>query len=214
MDFLSADLQKYVTEHTEAETDLLQKITRETYAKVLNPRMVSGHLQGRFLSMVAHMIQPKYVLEIGTFTGYSALCMAEALSENGKLITIDINEELEDRTRSFLSQSPLSSKIDYIVGDAATVIPKLETTFDLVFIDADKFRYSHYFDLVIDKVRSGGFILVDNVLWSGKVLANEGEHVDKDTKAILAFNKKVHDDIRVSNVLLPIRDGIMMLRKK
>jgi caffeoyl-CoA O-methyltransferase len=214
MDFLSTDLQKYVSEHTEAEDELLQKITRETYAKVLNPRMVSGHLQGRFLSMVAHMIQPNCILEIGTFTGYSALCMAEALTKNGKLITIDINEELEDRTRSFLGLSPLSNKIEYIVGDAALVIPQLEPTFDMVFIDADKFRYSLYFDLVIDKVRSGGFILVDNVLWSGKVLANEVEHIDKDTRAILAFNKKVNDDARVANVLLPIRDGIMMLRKK
>jgi predicted O-methyltransferase YrrM len=140
--------------------------------------------------------------------------MAEALTKNGKLITIDINEELEDRTRSFLGLSPLSNKIEYIVGDAALVIPQLEPTFDMVFIDADKFRYSLYFDLVIDKVRSGGFILVDNVLWGGKVLANEVEHIDKDTRAILAFNKKVNDDARVANVLLPIRDGIMMLRKK
>jgi predicted O-methyltransferase YrrM len=210
MDLINESLQHYAEQHTSSETDLLKKIDRDTHAKVMMPRMLSGHLQGRVLSMISHMIRPQRILEIGTYTGYSAVCMAEGLQERGKLITIDINEELEDRVRDYFASSSYSDKIEYKIGNAAEVIPGLNETFDLVFIDADKERYSVYFDLIIDKVRTGGFILADNVLWSGKVLDAKP---DKDTRAILEFNKKIQDDPRVENVLLPIRDGIMLMRK-
>jgi caffeoyl-CoA O-methyltransferase len=210
MDLINESIQHYAEQHTSSEGDLLKKIDRDTHAKVMMPRMLSGHLQGRVLSMISHMIRPQRILEIGTYTGYSAVCLAEGLQENGKLITIDINEELEDRVRDYFADSPYSKKIEYKIGNAVEVIPSLNETFDLVFIDADKERYSVYFDLVIEKVRSGGFILADNVLWSGKVLDTKP---DKDTRAILEFNKKIQDDPRVENVLLPIRDGIMLMRK-
>ncbi len=210
MDLINESIQHYAEQHTSSEGDLLKKIDRDTHVKVMMPRMLSGHLQGRVLSMISHMIRPQRILEIGTYTGYSAVCLAEGLQENGKLITIDINEELEDRVRNYFADSPYSKKIEYKIGNAVEVIPSLNETFDLVFIDADKERYSVYFDLVIEKVRSGGFILADNVLWSGKVLDTKP---DKDTRAILEFNKKIQDDPRVENVLLPIRDGIMLMRK-
>lgn len=210
MDLINESIQHYAEQHTSSEADLLRKIDRDTHAKVMMPRMLSGHLQGRVLSMISHMIRPLRILEIGTYTGYSAVCLAEGLQESGKLITIDINEELEDRVRDYFAASSYSTKIEYKIGNAVDVIPALHETFDLVFIDADKERYSVYFDLVIDKVRNGGFILADNVLWSGKVLDTKP---DKDTRAILEFNKKIQDDPRVENVLLPIRDGIMLMRK-
>lgn len=210
MDLINESIQHYAEQHTSSEGDLLKKIDRDTHAKVMMPRMLSGHLQGRVLSMISHMIRPQRILEIGTYTGYSAVCLAEGLQENGKLITIDINEELEDRVLNYFADSPYNKKIEYKIGNAVEVIPSLSETFDLVFIDADKERYSVYFDLVIEKVRSGGFILADNVLWSGKVLDTKP---DKDTRAILEFNKKIQDDPRVENVLLPIRDGIMLMRK-
>jgi caffeoyl-CoA O-methyltransferase len=210
MDLINESIQHYAEQHTSSESDLLKKIDRDTHAKVLMPRMLSGHLQGRVLSMISHMIRPQHILEIGTYTGYSAVSLAEGLQEGGKLITIDINEELEDRVRDYFTASSYGNKIDYKIGNAVEVIPALSETFDLVFIDADKERYSVYFDLVIDKVRNGGFILADNVLWSGKVLDKKP---DKDTRAILEFNKKIQDDPRVENVLLPIRDGIMLMRK-
>jgi predicted O-methyltransferase YrrM len=174
------------------------------------PRMLSGHLQGRVLSMISKMVRPRTILEIGTYTGYSAICLAEGLTADGLLITIDVNEELEGRVRQYFDEAGMSSKVKYIVGNAATVIPSLEGPFDLVFIDADKENYSRYYDLVIDKVPAGGIILADNVLWSGKVLQAKQ---DKDTRAIVEFNKKIHQDERVENVLLPIRDGILMIRK-
>ena len=208
MEILNEDLQHYAEQHTSQESDLLKKVNRDTHANVLMPRMLSGHLQGRVLAMISKMIQPQRVLEIGTYTGYSAICIAEGLAENGKVITIDINEELEERVRAYFK--PWENKIDYKIGNARDIIPTLQETFDLVFIDADKSNYSNYFDLVIDKVRVGGFILADNVLWSGKVLDKKP---DADTRAILAFNKKILEDSRVENVLLPIRDGIMMIRK-
>src|SRR5688572_30281638 len=208
MEILNDDLQRYAEQHTSPESDLLKKINRDTHAHVLMPRMLSGHLQGRVLSMISHMIKPQRILEIGTYTGYSAMCLAEGLSEGGKLITIDINEELEERVRQYFSSSPQA--IEYKIGNALQIIPTLTDNFDLVFIDADKSNYSKYFDLIIDKVHPGGFILADNVLWSGKVL---NQNPDTDTRSILAFNKKIHDDSRVENVLLPIRDGIMMIRK-
>ncbi|MFT6867892.1 MAG: caffeoyl-CoA O-methyltransferase [Cyclobacteriaceae bacterium] len=212
MEFLEKSLQDYVEVHTSPESPLLYQINRETHLEVLKPRMLSGHLQGRVLSMFSHMIQPDHILEIGTYTGYSAICLAEGLSENGQLITIDINDELEPRTKGYFESSGFGSKIEMIVGDARMIIPTLNQPWDLVFIDADKESYTTYFDLIIDKVRSGGFILIDNVLWSGKVF---DENInDKVTVSVRDFNKKVHQDDRVENVLFPIRDGLMVLRKK
>jgi caffeoyl-CoA O-methyltransferase len=212
MHFLADDIEAYAEAHTEAESDLLRKLDRETHAKVLRPRMLSGHLQGRFLALLSKLATPQRILEIGTYTGYSALCLCEGLSENGKLITIDKNEELETFTRSFFQKSPFNDQIDYRVADAIQLLPTLEGEFDLVFIDADKVNYANYFDLVIDKVKPGGLIIADNVLWSGKIVEKVAPN-DKDTKALLLFNKKVNDDPRVSNVLLPVRDGLMLIQK-
>lgn len=214
MEFLDKLISEYTENHTEPESELLSKLTRETYLKVLMPRMLSGHLQGRVLSMLSHMIKPLNILEIGTYTGYSALCLAEGLQENGKLVTLDINEELEDFVREFFDASPFASQIEYKIGNALNTIPTLNFNFDLVFIDADKINYTHYYDLVFDKVNQGGYIIIDNVLWSGKVIVKEGAKIDVDTQAILDFNKRVHLDPRVQNVLFPIRDGLMILRKK
>lgn len=212
MDFLPLEITKYVGDHTAAESELLHKLSRETHLKILSPRMLSGHVQGRFLSLISHMIRPHYILEIGTYTGYSALCLAEGLTPNGKLITIDRNEELEEIINSHLKKSKYAAQIDVRFGYATAIIPTLPNAIDLVFIDADKPNYSTYFDLVIDKLRPGGFILIDNVLWSGKVV-EPIKPTDKSTVAIHEFNQKVHEDERVENVLLPIRDGIMALRK-
>lgn len=211
MEFISNELDEYCVAHTSAEDEILNKLNRETHAKVLQPRMLSGHFQGRFLSMISHMIRPMNILEIGTYTGYSALCLAEGLQENGKLLTIDVNEELEDFVRSFFNQSSLREKIEFRIGNAAEIIPTLTQTFDLVFIDADKLNYDKYYDLVFDKVRQGGYIISDNVLWSGKV-ADLSKN-DKDTVSIRAFNQKLHDDPRTENILLPIRDGLILVRK-
>ena len=210
MEFIHPDIQAYAEQHTSAESELLQQINRDTHAKVLMPRMLSGHLQGRWLSMVSHMIRPACILEIGTYTGYSALCLAEGLAEGGRLITLDINEELEDRVRASFAGSKVGAMIDYRIGDARKIIPALQETFDLVFIDADKESNALYFDMVIEKVRPGGFVLVDNVLWSGKVIQ---EKQDKDTRTMVEFNRKIQQDHRVENVLLPILDGIMTVRK-
>lgn len=210
MEIIPVELQQYAELHTSPENDLLKKINRNTHAQVLMPRMLSGQLQGRFLSMVSHMIKPGRVLEIGTYTGYSALCFAEGLAADGKIITIDINEELETRVRKSFAESRYKNKIDFRIGNALEIIPTLMETFDLVFIDADKINYSNYYDLVFEKLKPGGFLLADNVLWSGKVLSPSP---DKDTQAILDFNKKVQQDPRIENVLLTIRDGIMLVRK-
>jgi predicted O-methyltransferase YrrM len=211
MDFLPDDIEKYVEEHTSEESKLLKKINRDTYSKVLMPRMLSGHLQGRFLSMISKLVKPKNILEIGTFTGYSTICLAEGLTQDGKLITIDINEELEEIVKKYFDEAGLKDKIEYKIGNALDLLPKINLNFDLVFIDADKENYSRYFDLVIEKVNKGGLILADNVLWSGKVVKPKP---DKDTRAILEFNKKVSEDERVEHLLLPLRDGIMMVIKK
>ena len=210
MDLIDSRLSDYSAAHTTPESSLLKKINRDTHANVLKPRMLSGHVQGRLLSMISHMIRPSNILEIGTYTGYSAICLCEGLRPGGKLITIDRNEELESKLRSYFSEAGLEDAIELRMGDALKILPTLNGTFDLVFIDADKENYSNYFDLVIDKVPAGGYLLADNVLWSGKVV---DALPDKDTRAILSFNDKVHNDPRVENVLLPVRDGIMMMRK-
>lgn len=210
MDFIPEDLQSYAERHTTAESDLLKKINRDTHANVLRPRMLSGHLQGRILAMISAMLQPGRILEIGTYTGYSALCLAEGLASDGKLITIDVNEELEDTVRAYFASSRYQQQIDYRIGNALDIIPQLNETFDLVFIDADKASYLRYYELVLPLVRQGGMILADNVLWSGKVTM---EKPDRDTQIILDFNRAIHEDQRVENVLLPVRDGIMMIRK-
>lgn len=210
MDIIQKELQDYAEKHTSEEHPLLKKINRDTNAQVLMPRMLSGQLQGRVLSMISSMIRPKVVLEIGTYTGYSALCLSEGLAPNGKLITIDINEELKDRVSGYFREANLQDTIDYRIGNAIDIIPTLTDRFDLVFIDADKENYARYYDMVIDRVNLNGFILADNVLWSGKVLQQKP---DKDTRAIVEFNGKVQRDKRVENVLLPIRDGIMLMRK-
>lgn len=212
MEFLNKELSDYVDAHTSEEPEVLKKLTRETYLKVLMPRMLSGHYQGRLLSMITKMIQPTKVLEIGTYTGYSAVCFAEGLKEGGKLITIDINEELETMVRKVFDEAGVSQKIEYKIGNAMDIIPTLNQTFDLVFIDADKINYLNYYHLVFDKVSKGGFIIADNVLWSGKIVNTE--KIDKDTKALMDFNDFVHQDTRVENVLLPVRDGLMILKKK
>ncbi|HAK76354.1 MULTISPECIES: O-methyltransferase [Runella] len=212
MEFLSEAIEGYSQAHTSPESTLLALLNRETHAKVLQPRMLSGHVQGRLLALFSTMMRPRRVLEIGTYTGYSALCLAEGLTEDGLLITIDVNEELEDFTRSFFDKSPYKNKIDYRIANAVELIPTLPDTFDLVFIDADKLNYALYYDLVIDKVRPGGVIIADNVLWSGKVVQTD-KKIDKDTQNLLDFNQKVHNDPRVSNLLLPIRDGLMIAYK-
>ena len=210
MEFIDPNLSAYSEAHTSAESPLLKKINRDTHAAVLRPRMLSGHLQGRFLSMISKMIGPKTILEIGTYTGYSALCLAEGLAPDGKLITVDINEELESRVRGYFLESGINNSIDFRIGNALTIIPALSGPFDLVWIDADKENYVNYYDLVIDSVPSGGYILADNVLWSGKILETK---TDKDTRALQAFNDKIHVDPRVENLLVPIRDGILVMRK-
>jgi len=213
MEFISAELDEYVKEHTSPESSVLAELDRETYSKVLMPRMLSGHIQGRILSMMSHMIRPKQILEIGTFTGYSAICMAEGLPENGLLHTIDINEELTEMVLKYFDKAGLSDKIKTYVGNALDIIPGMKEVFDLVFIDADKINYMNYYNLVFDKVSKGGFIIADNVLWSGKVLEDYSK-TDADTKAIMDFNKWVQEDERVENVLLPVRDGLLVMRKK
>lgn len=213
MEFIDPALLAYCESITSSEDPLLKKITRETQSKVLMSRMISGHLQGKMLELFAKMLSPKTILEIGTYTGYSGICLARGLKSGGKLITLDINDELESMVRGFFEESGLADQIDYRLGNAREIIPTLDGPFDMVFIDADKFYYSEYFDLIIDKVPSGGIILADNVLWSGKILVEEGQKIDKDTRALLAFNQKIQDDPRVENILLPIRDGVLMARK-
>ncbi|WP_454967011.1 O-methyltransferase [Capnocytophaga leadbetteri] len=213
MHFLSEELENYAAQHTEDEPLLLQELNKRTHLNVLQPRMISGHFQGRFLSLLSKMVQPRTILEIGTYTGYATLCLAEGLHPEGILHTIDIKEELTDLQREFFDRSGYGSQIVQHLGKAADIIPSLNTTFDLVFIDADKQNYAHYFDLVIEKMNRGGIILSDNVLWSGKVV-EEVKHNDKHTQALMAYNQKIKDDPRVETVLLPIRDGITLSRVK
>jgi len=213
MDILPEDLQKYLDFHTDDESELLAAIDRDTHLNVMLPRMLSGHFQGRCLSMLSKLMAPQTILEIGTYTGYSALCLAEGLPSTGKLISIDVNEELESKILSHWKQHEKYSQMELKIGHAVELIPMLPSpSFDLVFIDADKKNYSVYYDLVIDRVPSGGVILADNVLWSGKVYSESEK--DKDTMAMRAFNDKVTQDKRVEKIILPIRDGVFMIRKK
>ena len=212
MEFLPEKIDQYANDLTTPDSELLQSLERETHLKVLSPRMLSGHLQGRVLSLISHLMRPNYILEIGTYTGYSAICLAEGLHPDGRLITIDRNDELETILSKYLLKSPKASQIDLRIGYAAEIIPTLPDGIDLVFIDADKPNYATYFDLVIDKMKPGGLILADNVLWSGKIV-EEIKPNDKSTKALHEFNLKVHHDSMVENVLIPIRDGILAIRK-
>lgn len=211
MNLVAHEIEKYIDAHTTDESDVLQQLNRKTHADILMPQMLSGKVQGQFLKFISQMLQPRRILEIGTYTGYAAICLAEGLTENGKLFTIDINEELTELVNTYIDKAGLRNKIIPIVGDAREEIAKLNETFDLVFIDADKQNYSLYYDLVFDRVRSGGFILADNVLWSGRII---DEKKDKDTQKLAEFNTKVQQDSRVDNVIVSIRDGIMMARKK
>jgi len=213
MEFIDAALDDYVCAHTSEETDLLYALNRQTHLKVLQPRMLSGHFQGRLLSMISHMIRPQRVLELGTYTGYSALCLLEGLQPGGKITTIDRNEELEELVREYVAKAGAEAQVEYIVGDAMEIVPKLKEQFDLVFIDADKENYCNYYDLVFNLVKPGGYILADNVLWSGKVV-NAYEAADRDTRILMDYNRMVNEDPRVENILLPVRDGLMLARKK
>jgi caffeoyl-CoA O-methyltransferase len=208
---IEEDLQHLLLKYCAPESELLQRINRETHLKVLMPRMLSGHYQGRVLSMLSKLITPTRILEIGTFTGYATLCLAEGLAESGKLFTLDINAELEDMVRKNFADSPYNNQIEYILGDATQTVNQLNEVFDLVFIDADKKNNGTYYDLIFDRVRPGGLIIVDNVLWNGKVLNNQQ---DKDTKNITIFNDRVAADDRVEKLILPVRDGLFIIRKK
>lgn len=213
MEFISKELLQYSEYHSEPEDEILKELARETHLKFLSPRMLSGHLQGGLLQFFAKINQSKNILEIGTYTGYSAICLAKALPEEGMLTTIDVNPETAWIAKKYFEKSGLQNKINYITGNALEIIPTLEQKFDLVFIDADKINYSNYFDLVIDKVSHGGLIIADNVLWSGKILI-PSEKMDSDTLAIHEFNEKISREKRISKILLPIRDGIFVMRKR
>jgi len=213
MDFLPKDINDYCETYTQKEDDVLYQLHRETHQKILRPRMLSGHLQGQLLTMFSNMISPDRILEIGTYTGYSAICLARGLKENGKLYTIDINEELEDFALSFFEKAGLANQIELLVGDAMQIVPELKQDWDLVFIDADKENYINYYNLVFDQVKPGAFIIFDNVLWSGKV-TQKIDPKDKETVALVKLAEILEKDERVENVLLPVRDGLFMVRKK
>ena len=213
MDFTDPRLETYITGHIDQENELLSQLTRDAYVHLLRPRMISGHLQGRILNMFCRMIGPQFILEIGTFTGYSALCMAEALGKDGELHTIEIDDEIEDFARNYFDRSPHKPKIHFHIGDALNIIPRLDRMFDLVFIDADKRQYTEYYEAVFDKVRTGGFILADNTLWDGKVVTRPDTR-DAQTRGILRFNDLIATDRRIEKVILPVRDGMTVIRKK
>jgi caffeoyl-CoA O-methyltransferase len=209
-----ASIQAYAANYSTKESPLLAKISQETFAEVPGANMLSGHLQGRILAAIAHMMRPQRILELGTYTGYATLCLIEGLQKEGILYTVDKNKNLESRVKAYFEESGMSSQIRYLVGEALDIIPQLHESFDLIFIDADKRNYIRYYELLLDKLRPGGFILVDNVLWHGKVLLETNQLLDKQTQAIIDFTKYVHQDQRVENILLPIRDGLMTLRKR
>ena len=212
INFIDDNILNYSISKSEKESKLLNDLYRETYLKVLNPRMISGHYQGRILSLISKIISPKKILEIGTYTGYSAICLCEGMDKDGILHTIDNNKELVEIQNKYFKKANLTSKIVQHSGDAKNIIPSIDEEFDIVFIDADKESYPEYYDLIINKVRSGGIIIADNILWSGKIL----EKVEKDdqaTKSIIEFNNKIIEDDRVKNIILPIRDGLNIIRK-
>ncbi len=213
MDFLPKTLDQYVVSHSQDEPELLQQLSKETWQKILAPRMLSGHYQGRILAMLSKLIRPRTILEIGTYTGYSALCLAEGLDEKGLLHTIDHNEELVDFQKKYFDRSPYKDQLRQYLGNALDIVPTIKASFDLVFIDADKSNYSNYFNLVIDKMNKGGIILSDNVLWSGKVVETP-DAKDEDTKALIIYNKLLKNDSRIETILLPIRDGLTISRVK
>jgi len=213
MHFLPEKLDNYVVAHSQKEPELLQQLSRETWQKVLAPRMLSGHFQGRVLSMLSKLINPKNVLEIGTYTGYSALCLAEGIQPKGQLHTIDTNEELYDLQRRYFDKSGFGNQIIQYTGNAINIIPKIDKTFDLVFIDADKQNYPNYLEIILPKLKSGSVILSDNVLWTGKVI-DELQKGDKDTEALLKYNKMINEHSQLETVLLPIRDGLTITRVK
>ena len=207
------NIEDYILQHTDAEPEYLPQLNRETWIRMLNPIMCSGHLQGRVLSMLCKMIQPVHALELGTFTGYSALCIAESLHENGELDTIESDDELEEFILRNFEKTPFEDKINLLIGNALEIIPTLDKTYDLVFIDADKREYEAYYEAVLPKIRQGGFILADNTLWSGKVVEKVHQN-DQQTLGILRFNELIATDNRVEKVILPLRDGLTLIRKK
>ncbi|GGK39926.1 MULTISPECIES: O-methyltransferase [Flavobacteriaceae] len=213
MSFLPERIDNYVVDHSQKEPELLQQLNKETWQKVLNPRMLSGSYQGRLLSIISKLIHPKIILEIGTYTGYSALCLAEGMQKEGRLITIDKNEELENFAKKYFNKSAYKNQIQQQIGNALEIIPTLNQKFDLVFIDADKSNYINYFNLIIENMNPGGVILSDNVLWSGKII-EELKPNDIDTKTLIEYNKMLNTDTRVETVLLPIRDGLTITRVK
>lgn len=206
-------LDEYIAEHIDKEGTYLSALYRDTHVKLLRPRMVSGHLQGRLLKMFVKMIRPRNILEIGTYSGYSALCLAEGLAEDGHLYTFEINDEQEDFTRPWIDNSPYADKISFIIGDALRLVPLMDVEFELAFIDGDKRRYSDYYEMVLPKLKSGGYILADNTLWDGHVV-EEQKHRDAQTEGIMSFNDMVAIDERVEKVILPLRDGLTIIRKK
>jgi caffeoyl-CoA O-methyltransferase len=205
-------LEQYIENHTSDEDPVLEDLYRQTHIRYINPNMVSGHLQGKFLELISFMIRPENVLEIGTFTGYSAICLSKGLRPGGRLITIEMNDELTDFAHSFFVRAGAEAKITQFTGKAQNIIPDLDIMFDLVFIDGDKREYSEYYNLVFDKVRAGGFIIADNVLWGGQVL--EEKTSDQQAQGIINFNRMLADDTRIEEVILPLRDGLMIIRKK
>jgi len=213
MDFLPNEIAEFTERYSQKESKLLQELNRDTFANVLTPRMLAGHLQGRTISMLSKMIKPRIVLEIGTYTGYSAICWSEGLAPGGVVHTIDINEELSSMVQKYILKAGLEHSIKPYIGTAIEIIPQIKESIDVVYIDADKVNYSNYFDLTFDSLNKGGYIIADNVLWSGKVVEAE-ESMDEDTKAIVKYCKKIHNDDRMENVIFPIRDGLMIARKK
>ncbi len=210
---MTEEIEQYIKQHSQKEDPLLTRLNRDANVKLLNPRMVSGHIQGRLLSMISYMIRPKRILEIGTYVGYSAMCLAEGLAEGGKVITIDIDEEIEDMARAYIEQSEYADKIDFRIADALKLIPELDEVFDLVFIDGDKREYKAYYEASYDKLHQGGFMLIDNTLWNGKVL-NAAASWDHQTQALIEFNDFLAADERVDRFILPLRDGLTFVRKR
>jgi len=211
---MEPNLEAYIEQHTTAENPLLRELNRSTHLRTLYPRMLSGHVMGRFLSMLSYMRRPKSILEIGTFTGYSALCLAEGMGPGGVLHTIELNEEYEDANKSLFKAAGFENKIFQHIGNAKDIIHGLGMQFDMIFLDADKQAYPDYFELLLNYMNEGSFLITDNVLWSGKVLDKNTDNMDKDTRGIKLFNERVQMDDRVENVMVPVRDGVMIIRKK